>query len=197
MTMKDRRATQKAILERMMQALSGEDELLITEAGAADRVPIPTPPQTTRPQPTAQQQLFAEVHYALDLFPDVVDEDLERAIVETVARLPEPVRDYVCYECRFLSVGYPRVLKGDPRRPWAILLPSEIPADDVHSLIARQIALIWLQHRHPARPGTLGLYLAAAKLTRRWGFEGQGADVEEAQQLVDEHGAATWFGGLW
>jgi hypothetical protein len=66
-----------------------------------------------------------------------------------------------------------------------------MPAGDVHSLIAHKIALVWLQRRHSARPCTLGLELAAAKLKRRWGFEGQGVDVEDAQAVVKEYGAAT------
>ena len=194
--MEDRGARERAILERMVQALSGGDELLITEEGEADRVLIPAPPEQSRTRPTAEQQRFEAMYYRLDPFPSVSDEALTRALVETVIRLPENVREYVCNECRFVEVDYVRTIPGAQRVQWVILLSPNMPADHVHSLIAHEIALVWLQRRHPTRPCTLGLDLAAAKLVQRWGFEGQGADVEVAQQLVNDYGAATGYMNL-
>jgi hypothetical protein len=180
---RSRQAHQKAVLDRMLKALSGEEDVLITEAGALDQPPAPDP----------AMPLLQQVYYDLDLFGDVVDDDLQVTIVRTVARLPEEVRDMVIEECRFIEVPEVQTIRPATRPRWLILLRPDLPAADVPSLIARNIALVWLRRRQPARPCTLGVDLRAAKLVQSWGFEGPGADVAAAQQLVREYGAATLY----
>jgi hypothetical protein len=194
--MSDLRSRQKAVLDRMAKALADGEDLLVTEDGTLAPMPPSESSERAMARPTAEQHLFEEVRGALDLFPGVLDEDLERDIVETVMRLPQNMREYVSDECRFVSVAYARTMQGGQRARWVILLTGDMPADDVHSLIAHEIALVWLQHRHRGMPCTLGLELAASRLVRRWGFEGQGADVEDAQAAVNEYGPATLFMNL-
>ena len=129
---RSRQAHQKAVLDRMLKALRGEEDVLITEAGTLDQPPAPDP----------AMPLLQQVYYDLDLFGDVVDDDLQVTIVRTVARLPAEVCDMVIEECRFIEVPEVQTIRPATRPRWLILLRPDLPAVDVPSLIARNIALV-------------------------------------------------------
>jgi hypothetical protein len=118
------------------------------------------------------------VSYRLDLGPFVEDPAREQRIVETVMRLPEDVREYVYEHCMFLwGDDFGRTWPGDLfAGKWIIVLHPDLPAEEVHGVIAHEIAHAYLQHHVAEAPPTCEV--EAAELTKSWGFSGKGADVE-------------------
>ena len=130
--------------------------------------------------------LEEEVSYRLAYFGE--DTRLHRWIVQTVARLPEEVRDFACERCRFLSVGRSALgmvipadiathaLEECTCNMWLILLEEELPEDDAHSIIAHEIAHARLGHNRFTADASVEIL--TAEKTKEWGFTGLGADVE-------------------
>jgi Zn-finger nucleic acid-binding protein len=121
------------------------------------------------------------------------DPQTEALIAQTVARLPDEVAEFVFDRCIFLSVGgakdgfvipgrigvHPRERRS--RNVWLIIVADEIPADDVLSIIAHEIAHAWLRHDRLAivsREQGMLWEIQACELAQEWGFTGAGTDAE-------------------
>ena len=122
------------------------------------------------------------------------------AIVETVVRLPERVRRFALNRCRFVSIGLSvagyvlpgRIGVDEPtkrsRNMWIVVLDEtmfEHMPDDIHSVIAHEIAHAWRKDDRLAFPPD-DCELKAANLAQEWGFVGKGADPEFANRPVEE-----------
>jgi len=117
------------------------------------------------------------------------DQHLFDCIVRTVQKLPDQVAHFAIDRCRFLSVGrscwgmtMPAYIathnvEKRTRNIWLILLEELIPDDEIDSAIAHEIAHAWLKHDRMGDFPEDG-EIAAANLTRRWGFSGKGTDPE-------------------
>ena len=116
--------------------------------------------------------------------------DTHTQIIETVARLPEEVRDFVSGQCRFISAGrsiYGMVLPGSigvddvsqaPENIWIVLLRDPLPKRDAHGIIAHEIAHAFLKHDRLSPDGYPGdSEQQVAGLAKQWGFTGKGADA--------------------
>jgi hypothetical protein len=121
-----------------------------------------------------------EIHYDLAYWGD--SEEMEIAIVRTIAKLPEEVAGFAVEECCYLSVGRSclgMVLPGDiGKEKWIILLDERISKRDLHGAIAHEIAHAWLKHDRTSPDCPVDCEVQAATLTKAWGFAGKGADVE-------------------
>ncbi len=63
-----------------------------------------------------------------------------------------------------------------------IVVEEELEADDLRSVIAHEIAHLWLDHDFGVPSETwLRCELEASALVRDWGFAGMGADASDAQ----------------
>lgn len=125
-----------------------------------------------------------EIAYELAYFGD--DVGLERAIVQTLARLPDDVREFALESCRFLSVGRAdlgMVLPGrvgasevvsEPR--WLVLLEENVLSEDVHGIVAHEIAHAFLGHDRLSIDTPADCEKQAASRAREWGFDGAGTD---------------------
>jgi hypothetical protein len=102
--------------------------------------------------------------------------------IQTVARLPREVREFVFERCVFLSIGHVNhgmALPGTIAQPdtWIILLGERLPQKDAHSIVAHEIAHAWLGHNRFALDVPPDCETQAANLTRDWGFTGKGANA--------------------
>ena len=115
-------------------------------------------------------------------------EAVERTIVETICRLPDPIARFALDRCRFLSVGasvYGMTLPGRAgvaswpeqrsRNIWLIVLADPLPDDSSHSIVAHEIAHAWLKHDRLGFPPE-DCEIQAAETAKIWGFIGKGAD---------------------
>ena len=123
-------------------------------------------------------------------------DDKQMALVRTLVRLPEDVRDLALDSVRFIGVGeetvrglfvpvevWPETLpdmEPEPQPEFYVLCVSEdLEGEDYMSVVAHEIAHIWLGHDAfgPADgPGEDEAYA----LTRDWGFSGKGAERDAA-----------------
>lgn len=113
-------------------------------------------------------------------------------IANAVSRLPGDVQDFACERCRFVSVGEGAMgitLPGSigvnahekrSRNMWIIVLDDRIPVEELDGVVAHEIAHAWLGHNR-CEEVTVDDEVAAATLTREWGFTGRGADPEAAR----------------
>ena len=141
---------------------------------------VKLPPQTT-------EDLDA-VHYDLAYFG--ADGQLERVLVDTIARLPEDVRQFALDHCRFLSVGrvsHGMVFRGSigvdyvTKRSdavWLVLLFEDVGEDDIHCMVAHEIAHAWLGHSALDPNVPKDAEIVTANLVAEWGFTGLGADAD-------------------
>jgi hypothetical protein len=116
------------------------------------------------------------------------DAETRLRIIRVLYQLPEDVISFVLDRCSFLSVGRTTsgmVLPGKigvhaqekrSRNCWLILL-DEREIDD-ESVIAHEIAHAWLGHDRISAYDTEIWEIDAANLTKSWGFEGRGSDVD-------------------
>lgn len=133
-----------------------------------------------------EQAVFEDLPYHGD------SQSMEVALVETICRLPDKVAEYALERCVFLSVGGVNngqvlpagiVTGGGHRRRttrgvWIVILSETIGLDDIHSVIAHEIAHAYLKHDRYDPDLPQGCELAAAALAAEWGFSGIGADPE-------------------
>lgn len=110
-------------------------------------------------------------------------------ILETINRLPMDVAAFVADRCCFVSVGKNTLgltlpgrigvhfLEKRTRNCWIIVLEDDVSPEHAHSLVAHEIAHAW---RGDDRCGIHpeDCEIETAKLVKRWGFKGLGADVE-------------------
>jgi len=108
-------------------------------------------------------------------------ESLETVTIQAVHRLPDAVREFVYYHCRFASEDDAGVtIRCVPQagRPWLVTLGQ---GGVEESLIAHEIAHAWLGHECDPQAGELRLTQrdeeAACDLTRQWGFAGTGTET--------------------
>jgi len=120
------------------------------------------------------------------------DAELQSRIVKVLAQLPDEVVAFVLGRCTFLSTG--RVTSGmvlpgrlglhptekRSRNFWLILLDENIATDD--SVIAHEIAHAWLRHDKLSADDQETWEKDAAILTKSWGFEGRGSDVDYCER---------------
>jgi len=120
------------------------------------------------------------------------DLELQSRIIKVLARLPDKVITFVLDRCVFLSTG--RVTSGmvlpgrlgvhhiekRSRDCWLILLDENMAEDN--SIIAHEIAHAWLRHDRISAYDTEAWEKDAANLTKSWGFEGRGSDIDYCEQ---------------
>jgi len=108
-----------------------------------------------------------------------------RLIVNTIARLPQDVRDFALEECAFLSVGVDILGTVVPPRltakVWFVLLADGLSAEDGPGIVAHEIAHAWLGHDFMAPPANCEP--EAANLVASWGFTGDGADPDRHSRI--------------
>ena len=131
-------------------------------------------------------------HIAYDLMYYGEDVELQSRIVKVLARLPDEVVAFVLDRCAFLSTGrvtLGMVLPGRlgvhhiekrSRNCWLILLDENISTDD--SIIVHEIAHAWLRHDKLSADDQETWEKDAAILTKSWGFEGRGSDVDYCER---------------
>src|SRR5262245_9194725 len=124
------------------------------------------------------------VAYQLDLYPFVEDDVKIRQIAAVVQGLPGRVRQFVYDRCRFIwpedDLGY--TVPGDVFiGVWVIMLRYDLPAADVPSTIAHEIAHAY--RGDDFRTATPDCEIAAAELAASWGFAGSGADVDRIRHV--------------
>jgi hypothetical protein len=142
---------------------------------------------------------FDHVAYELRYFGD--DQEIYQALVATIMRLPQDVAEFVLERCSFVSVGgetwaqtmpvwaLVRDLESIPENVWVITLSEKLSAEDLHSIIAHEIAHAWLKHGEWLKHGKT-IYKPpdaesqAANQARDWGFTGKGADAEFCDKLT-------------
>jgi hypothetical protein len=127
------------------------------------------------------------------------DDATRRAIVSALVRLPDEVRNYVLWRCRFLSVGGDTtgyVVSGavgtDPSTAqaddiWLIVLSDA--ADDLESVVASQVARAWLrrcEHAHSDGDDQGANEQAAEALSREWGFTVRAANGDRPARESSE-----------
>ncbi|MGD2217931.1 MAG: hypothetical protein PVJ64_14330 [Gemmatimonadales bacterium] len=129
--------------------------------------------------------IYEEISYHLEGSGIYVSDDIKSRITETLMRLPERPREYALDNCFFLGVGYGMCVgtsivcmtgREVPPKKFLVVVRDEIPDDDVHSVIAHEIAHAWLGHDMGPNVPQSG-EVEAAKLVAEWGFTGIGADV--------------------
>jgi hypothetical protein len=114
---------------------------------------------------------------------------VEQKLIEALCRLPEDVRNFAVERCFFAVLGGPNahgffVLHaslsagaGEPRE--LVVLNSSRAAEDedeaFQSIVAHEIAHLWLGHPEMGSPDFVANEDEAAKLVREWGFTGIGA----------------------
>jgi hypothetical protein len=111
-------------------------------------------------------------------------EDARRIIASAISQLPDDVQEFAL-DGGFLSVGDPAagfyVSRENLRYlaegvPWLVILSDVVDYEDMESLVAHEIAHLWLGHD----TGAVGLEAfaaaeeAAAALVKTWGFVGMG-----------------------
>jgi hypothetical protein len=105
--------------------------------------------------PDPDPELLEDVHYRVGYFGE--SRATEEAVVRAVARLPEDVREFACDQCRFISVGHalgyylPGRVGLDPATDttegiWLILLADGQDPEDAESIVAHELAHLWLGH---------------------------------------------------
>lgn len=114
---------------------------------------------------------------------------MQSLIAETVAHLAEEVRVFALDRCRFVSVGIGATgitlpgrigvhyLEQESRNCWVIVLDDRVPHDQMHAMIAHEIAHAWLGHDRLGEPPE-DCERQAALLAKKWGFQGNGADPD-------------------
>jgi hypothetical protein len=128
-------------------------------------------------------RLFEEIHYALSYNGESYE--TEYAIIRALSRLPDDVREFALWRCRFISTDGLRgtflpgsigvdALTRRSRGVWLIILHLDgLTPESAESVVAHELAHLWLGHE-PFEPGDSDAELEAAAQTRAWGFRGSG-----------------------
>jgi len=110
-----------------------------------------------------------------------VPEALESVIIKTVHKLPSQIREFVYYECRFISLdpaGGQACCLQKVKQPWLLVFGQDLPDENA---IAHEIASAWLGHQSGPGLGELREARveeeAAGDLLGKWGFSGFGTEI--------------------
>jgi hypothetical protein len=133
----------------------------------------------------AECRTLESVAYRLDLgFLIGENEALAHVIYETVMRLPDEVREFVCDHIVFLSGAWGQAFRGmDWSHKWLILLAPELPEADATGIVAHEIAHAWRGHGAGTYGYRMEEELEACRLALAWGFSGSGTRLEQAEGL--------------
>jgi hypothetical protein len=113
------------------------------------------------------------------------DFQVEQRVVAVLCRLPEDVREFALDHCYFVAIGddiggyyvsRETLMAEQEDLRWLVILNSSWKGDDLPSVVARELAHIWLKHPE----FDFGLDIdrhenQAAEQVRAWGFEGIGS----------------------
>jgi hypothetical protein len=120
-----------------------------------------------------------EVSEALRFFGE--DHDTRSAVVSGLVRMPADVSEFALDRCIFTSIGkaahgvYFPIVAG-MEGMWVVELDERLERDDLESVMAHEVAHIWLEHPQLGTPGEMdAAEVAAASLVKLWGFTGKGA----------------------
>jgi hypothetical protein len=107
------------------------------------------------------------------------NETMAHAIYETVMRLPDDVRAFVCAQVVFLSTGWGQTFHV---RNWAdkrlVILAHDLPEADVTSIIAHQIVHAWRRHGEGTWGYSVDEEREACATAQAWEFSGSGTVFE-------------------
>jgi hypothetical protein len=128
----------------------------------------------------AEGRTLDGVAYQLDLgFFTGENETLAHTIYETVMRVPDEVRAFVCETVVFLSGAWGQAFRGrDWSEKWLILLAPDLPAADATGIVAHQIAHAWRGHGRSTFGYSPAEEQEACALAQAWGFSGHGTRFE-------------------
>jgi len=143
---------------------------------------------------STEPQLLEQIHYDVCYFGE--DREAEIALVEVLAGLPEDVREFALERCRFASVGRTvlgyyiqerelRVLQAEDEETarWLVIFSDDLESNDLRSLIAHEIAHLWLGHQPFGDTRTwLEKERETCSLVKGWGFKGKGADPTDSEE---------------
>jgi hypothetical protein len=108
---------------------------------------------------------------------------LNRAILEVASALPPNVARFAMSQCTF--IGFDRHTRGLALRAYRvqrggslIVLDEMASIWDLHSIVAHELAHAWLHHDGRDESGTHER--EACALVQEWGFNGIGADADQA-----------------
>jgi hypothetical protein len=115
------------------------------------------------------------------------NEFLAHCIYETVMRLPDEVRNFVCDRVVFLSGAWGQAFRGmDWSDKWVILLAPDLPEADATGIVAHEIAHAWRGHGEGTYGYTIDEERDACTVARDWGFTGRGTVFEPSPEGTDE-----------
>jgi hypothetical protein len=151
-------------------------------------------------RPDLDRDVIEEVHARAHYFGESIL--AERAVVRALARLPEDAREFALDHCRFISVGHalgfylPAQVALDLATEstdgvWLVFLGDGEEPDDAESIVAHEVAHLWLGHPPTVDSREwLGNDRAVCDLARSWGFIGKGVDPSEAESIAEKLPAA-------
>jgi hypothetical protein len=144
--------------------------------------------------------LRAEIHYDLSYYGD--SRDTQVALVDALERLPADVRTTALDRCTFTSLGqgvvghyFPQPIRfhSNTNEPepaqWIVVINDDLGEDDLRSVIAHEIAHIWLGHWNTTAGTWLDRERQACALVAEWGFTGLGSDPsfhEASARMMEE-----------
>jgi len=115
------------------------------------------------------------------------NETLAHVIYETIMRLPDEVRAFVCAQVVFFSSGWGQAFRGmDLSDRWVILLAHKLPEADATSIVAHQIAHAWRGHGEGTYGYTADEEREACATAKAWGFTGSGTVLDPPPDGLDE-----------
>lgn len=107
------------------------------------------------------------------------NETLAHVIYETVMRLPDDVRAFVCDQVVFLSSGWGQAFHvRNLSDKWLVLLAYDLPEADATSIVAHQIAHTWRGHGEGTWGYSVDEEREACATAQAWGFSGSGTVFE-------------------
>jgi hypothetical protein len=134
-----------------------------------------------------RRALLAEIADRLTYFGE--GHETEQAIVSALVSVPAEVREFALDYCRFFSIGdgllgpyVPGMVALDPATGstdgvWLVVLAEGLEAEDAESIVAHELAHLWLGHEVGVESGRWNeTEEAACELTRSWGFTGKGSE---------------------
>jgi hypothetical protein len=113
---------------------------------------------------------------------------VNRVVLEVASTLPPEVSAFVLARCVFVAIGRDAaglaVLPGQiGRNQWLIIIDDRLALEDVHGVVAHEVAHAWLRH------SGLGLERherEASRLAATWGFSGFGTNEEQNAAVARE-----------
>lgn len=120
------------------------------------------------------------IYYAFGGFYLEGSHENERAVVETIQKLPDKVREWVCSNCSFVIAGgiaFGPLDNKDwlkERRPWNIFIAVTAEKESLPFTIAHEIAHAWLGHKtfiNTISPEPPSREKEADEQAKKWGFK--------------------------